>query len=178
MQEANTAFRYALLHLFEDDPSPRYFGIILRDVDHSDICPPLFNGVYAFQWLVADQELPLDFFNPKGEIEKEPGIETSQMFYIAKRMRPEQVSKKARMHVCDKDMIIRRKPVVEYLVQTKQHLLVPYLAHDMEYELFVPEDAQKDICVPMNIIQQNFSCLTLETFLQNKMATLYYNDHC
>lgn len=169
-------YRYALLHFFHSTPFPRYFGIIVR-VNEDTKCPPIFHHMYAFQWINASHELDEKMYNAKGVIEKEDGLEVSEMYYIAKRVHPEQVSRKAYMHICDKDHVIRIKKVYTYMRENNLHLLTPYMASDMEYELFIPAAMAKSVCIPHAMMLANISRIPLEDFEKTNWSARYYDEH-
>lgn len=169
-------YRYALLHFFEELPSPHYYGIII-EVDDSLTCPPIFKHMYAFQWVHSAYKLNANTFETDTiDIENDTNFDVSNMYYIAKRLKAEHVSNKKYFFVLNQDGILRKKRVSDYMKENDLDLLIPYVASNMEYELFIPKYTPTYVCISHNSVTSNFSVLSLERFMQHNFCHKYYDE--
>lgn len=169
-------YRYALLHFFEALPAPHYYGIIIEVEDYVT-CPPIFKHMYAFQWVHSAYKLTLDNFNSIFiDIENDENFDVSTMYYIAKRLKVEHVSPKKYFFVCKANGTLRKMLVTTYMKENELDLLIPYVANDMEYELFIPTYTPNYVCITHNSVALNFSVLSLERFMKNNFSCKYYDQ--
>lgn len=169
----NKKYQYALLHFFESIPAPRYFGIIIQ-ADEFTNCPPVFNHMYAFQWVHSAHELSSDS-STSIDIKDNENFDVSNMYYIAKRFKPEHLSKKAQFYTY-KNGSIQLTHVTTYMQENNLHLLIPYMATDMEYELFVPATEPKSICISQYLINKNLSMVSVDEFAKQNFVLKCYEE--
>lgn len=168
-------YRYALLHFFESTPAPRYFGLIIK-ADNAATCPPVFRHLYAFQWIDSKCDLTKLSAEHNFDIENDENFEVSPTYYIGKRLKPEHVSPKSQFYLCDKNGSIKKTLVRSYMEENNLHLLIPYMASDMEYELFVSATEPKTICVSHYLMSENISKVSLNNFAENNFVFKYYDE--
>lgn len=169
-------YRYALLHFFESLPAPRYFGLLVQVDDFAE-CPPVFKHMYAFQWVNSAYDLSTVSINSETfKLENNKDFDITSMYYMAQRLMPEHISPNTTFFICGKDGIIKKRKVASYMKKNNLHLLIPYMASDMEYELFIPASEPKYVCIPHELMTSNISVISLQKFTEHNFYLKYYEE--